>query len=167
MTDTNNYYPFGLNHTGGNGINNSKFGGLYSYKYNGKELQETGLFDYGWRQYMPDLGRWNGLDQLAESYSSLSPYAYVANNPVSLTDPDERWIDDSGHIVDTSGQTYGFLGSSTKPQQATNYLGTGLGEGGGSNYTPFGQTQAYSDIMTAFKNGGTAELVNQNGTLKW
>lgn len=24
--------------------------GTYNYKYNGKELQETGMYDYGWRQ---------------------------------------------------------------------------------------------------------------------
>ncbi|MDG4655298.1 RHS repeat-associated core domain-containing protein, partial [Chryseobacterium arthrosphaerae] len=77
-----------------------------SYKYNGKELQETGMFDYGWRQYMPDLGRWNGMDQLAESYLSTSPYAYVANNPVSLTDPDGRWIDAGGILTFPVRQTH-------------------------------------------------------------
>ncbi|WP_406567651.1 RHS repeat-associated core domain-containing protein, partial [Chryseobacterium oryctis] len=41
------------------------------------------MLDYGWRQYMPDLGRWNGTDQLAEMYDSFSPYAYVMNNPIS------------------------------------------------------------------------------------
>nr|WP_317127608.1 MULTISPECIES: RHS repeat-associated core domain-containing protein [unclassified Chryseobacterium] len=29
-----------------------------NYKYNGQELQETGMYDYGARMYMPDLGRW-------------------------------------------------------------------------------------------------------------
>jgi hypothetical protein len=41
---------------------------------------------------MPDLGRWNGIDQLAEAYTSTSPFAYVANNPVLMTDPDGRWM---------------------------------------------------------------------------
>ena len=39
---------------------------------------------------MPEIGRWNGIDQLAESYLSASPYAYVLNNPISLFDPDGR-----------------------------------------------------------------------------
>ncbi|MEE6130481.1 RHS repeat-associated core domain-containing protein [Chryseobacterium arthrosphaerae] len=85
MTDTNNYYPFGLNHILGQ-FSAVNFGSYYSYKYNIKELQEPGMFDYGWRQYLPDLGRWNGMDQLAEVYISTSPFAYVANNPVSMRD---------------------------------------------------------------------------------
>jgi hypothetical protein len=44
-TDTNNYYPFGLSHIGGSAASN--FGNYYSYKYSGKELQETGFYDYG------------------------------------------------------------------------------------------------------------------------
>ncbi|SEH49265.1 DUF6443 domain-containing protein [Chryseobacterium culicis] len=167
IIDTNNYYPFGLNHIS-NSFSNSGFGSFYSYKYNDKELQETGLFDYGWRQYMPDLGRWNGIDQLAESYLSTSPFAYVANNPVSSFDVDGRWMDDSGHITDTTGQTFGFLGSSYKPQGATNYLGVKYGDGGGNgSYTPFGRTQAYADLMTAFYNGATGGMSNIGGTLRW
>jgi len=59
-------------------------------KYNNKELQETGFYDYGWRQYMPDLGRWFGMDQLSEKFHTASPYAYVMNNPAMLIDPDGR-----------------------------------------------------------------------------
>ncbi|MDW9379158.1 hypothetical protein GFU89_03045 [Chryseobacterium sp. JV558] len=73
------------------------------------------MYSYGWREYMPDIGRWSGIDQLAESYLSTSTYAYVANNPVLMTDPDGRWMDDSGHITDTTGQTFGFHGSSYRP----------------------------------------------------
>nr|WP_315031176.1 RHS repeat-associated core domain-containing protein [uncultured Chryseobacterium sp.] len=157
--DTNNYYPFGLNHIAG--VNNSRFGGFYSYKYNGKELQETGMFDYGWRHYMPDLGRWNGIDQLAEKYHSTSPYAYVANNPVSRFDVDGRWFREDGSI-DTSGRTPSFTGGRA---MMTSFYGSNPWEGGSGN--SFGNTQAYTDIMTAMRNGGTAGLVNQNGTLKW
>ncbi|MGU3377164.1 hypothetical protein [Chryseobacterium sp. M5A1_1a] len=55
VIDTNNYYPFGLNHIGG--LSSSNIGSYYNYKYNGKELQETGMYDYGARMYMADLGR--------------------------------------------------------------------------------------------------------------
>ncbi|RXM61509.1 RHS repeat-associated core domain-containing protein, partial [Chryseobacterium sp. CH1] len=84
VTDTNNYYPFGLNH-----ISEFKglLGGYLNYKYNGKELQETGMYDYGARMYMPDLGRWGVVDPLAEKGVNLTPYRYGFNSPVMYTDP--------------------------------------------------------------------------------
>ncbi|MEF9478444.1 DUF6443 domain-containing protein [Chryseobacterium sp. 1B4] len=42
IIDTNNYYAFGLNHISGP-LSTSQFGSYKSYKYNGKELQETGF----------------------------------------------------------------------------------------------------------------------------
>ncbi|MDR4894418.1 MULTISPECIES: DUF6443 domain-containing protein [unclassified Chryseobacterium] len=86
ITDTNNYYPFGLNHIEGM-LSTSNFGGYYSYKYNGKELQETGMYDYGARMYMADIGRWGVVDPLAEKYQELSPFRYSFNNPVNFVDP--------------------------------------------------------------------------------
>ena len=86
ITDANDYYPFGMNHlkTG-----NAFFGvGSYkNYKYNGKELQETGIYDYGARFYMPDIGRWGVMDPLAETSRRFSPYTYVYNNPIIFIDP--------------------------------------------------------------------------------
>nr|WP_317741914.1 RHS repeat-associated core domain-containing protein [Chryseobacterium soli] len=89
ITDANDYYPFGMSHlkTG-----NAYFGvGKYqNYKYNGKELQETGMYDYGARMYMPDLGRWGVIDPLAEKMTRYSPYNYALDNPIRFTDPDGR-----------------------------------------------------------------------------
>ncbi|HBV17988.1 DUF6443 domain-containing protein [Chryseobacterium carnipullorum] len=133
ITDTNNYYPFGLNHIGGFSFSN--FGSYYSYKYNDKELQETGFLDYGWRQYMPDLGRWNGIDQLADAYHSTSPFAYVAGNPVMMVDPDGRWMDGYGNI-DNSGMANPFMlmggtsHMSPSTNSAQNLIGTAFGLGG-------------------------------------
>ncbi|MGK6343841.1 DUF6443 domain-containing protein [Chryseobacterium sp. DT-3] len=92
ILEENNYYAFGLKHAGYNvgDATNNKF----KYLYNGKELQTNGNLDYGWRQYMPDLGRWNGVDQLAEKFHFSSPYAYVINNPILYIDPDGRLSED-------------------------------------------------------------------------
>ena len=63
------------------------------YKYNGKELDaETGLYYYGARYYNPELSLWLSVDPLAEKYPSLSPYNYVANNPLKYIDPDGQKI---------------------------------------------------------------------------
>jgi RHS repeat-associated protein len=79
------YYPFGLE------INRSVLSPKNEYLYNRKELQEeTGLYDYGNRYLDPLLGRWDVVDKKAEDPTqiSLSPYAYVGNNPINKTDPD-------------------------------------------------------------------------------
>ena len=136
-------------------------------KYNGKELQETGMYSYGWRDYMPDIGRWNGIDQLAESYLSTSTYAYVANNPVLRFYVDGRWFNDDG-TIDTSGRTPSFVSGK---QYRDSFLGVNRNNGGGGNgggsYIPFGQTKAYADLMAAFFAGGTGGLSNIGGILRW
>ncbi len=90
ILDENSYYPFGLKHTVSNAVVQ---GQDYKYKYNGKEYQdELGLntFDYGFRQYMPDIGRWMSIDPLAEKFISETPYAYVNNDPLGFSDFDGK-----------------------------------------------------------------------------
>ncbi|WP_333596756.1 RHS repeat-associated core domain-containing protein [Chryseobacterium flavum] len=57
-----------MNHIGGG---KGLLGGYRNYKYNGKELQETGMYDYGARFYMPDIGRWAVVDQEANILTKL------------------------------------------------------------------------------------------------
>jgi len=57
------------------------------FLYNGKEVQDyTGFYDYGFRQYDSEIGRWHVQDALVEKYLNHSPYAYVMNNPVNMYD---------------------------------------------------------------------------------
>jgi len=43
-------------------------------------------YDFGARHYDPRIGRWTGVDLLAETYENVSPYNYVANSPINNID---------------------------------------------------------------------------------
>ena len=104
ILDEDHYYPFGLRHGVYVPSNKKEFtlkreANLpileqvrkteYQYKYNSKEWQdELGLdmYDYGARNYDPAIGRWMNMDPLAEKFVPLSPYSYVANNPIIFID---------------------------------------------------------------------------------
>ncbi|GJM64199.1 RHS repeat-associated core domain-containing protein [Persicobacter diffluens] len=86
VEQSTDYYPFGLIARGGSTAANK-------YLYNNKELQEEiGWYDYGARMYDPAIGRFMVHDPLAEAYYSLSPYGYVAGNPIAAKDENGEWI---------------------------------------------------------------------------
>lgn len=67
---------------------------------------------------MSDIGRWAAIDPLSEKYMRISPYAYVANNPIKAYDPDGKriyYVNDEGELKRatrkllktlTGGETY-------------------------------------------------------------
>lgn len=66
------------------------------YRFSGKELQNISdyeIYDFGARQYFPKYAIWGSVDPLSETYYLITPYAYCANNPVNLIDPDGRMFD--------------------------------------------------------------------------
>jgi len=103
-------------------------GGIYRYKYNGKELNEDlGLYDYGARWYDPAIARWTTIDPLASDYAPFSPYNYVLNNPINSIDPDGmrvKALDDDtqsyilGYLNDQFGEGHGFSFNKKRTSQA-------------------------------------------------
>ena len=73
------------------------------YTFSGKEKDvETGYSYFGARYYDSGLSIWLSVDPMSDKYPNLTPYAYCANNPVILVDPDGRdvWeINDEGRII--------------------------------------------------------------------
>ncbi len=66
-------------------------GNPYTYGFNGMERDEevkgTGKhYTTLWRQYDPRLGLWFSLDPEMAKFPDQSPYAFVFNNPINLTD---------------------------------------------------------------------------------
>jgi len=60
-------------------------GSYKAYKFLGKELQETGVYDLGARFYMADLGRFGTIDP--KSPYTHETYSYAWNNPIRFADP--------------------------------------------------------------------------------
>ncbi len=100
------YYPFGMMHNRTASLTDDN-----RMLYNGKEFQSETFstdgvagdellfdwYDYGARFYDPQIGRWHSIDPLADRYVPISPYCYVANNPIILLDPDGKKIRISGY----------------------------------------------------------------------
>ncbi|RFS14942.1 RHS repeat domain-containing protein [Emticicia sp. C21] len=58
------------------------------FLYNGKEYEnQLDLYNFGARMYDPTIGRW-GVPDPIDQFTDFSPYGFVLNNPVNLTDPD-------------------------------------------------------------------------------
>jgi RHS repeat-associated protein len=154
------YYPFGMEIEGQWAYVQPQVGQVNAYLYNGKELNADfglGWSDYGARWYDGSIGRWNGVDALAEEYGALSPYNYVANNPLKFVDPDgmrveSTHIDENGSVVaiyddgDYGIYQHSMPGLDLSIEQKGSYVGsmrakTGTTSGGGvkigNSLTPF------------------------------
>ncbi len=80
------YYPFGMNIAG---LSYSDASPENKYKYNGKGLEdEFGLdwYDYGARFYDAELGRFLGIDPIADKFAHVSTYNYAENEPITNID---------------------------------------------------------------------------------
>jgi len=140
VQEARDYYPFGLEMPGRTTLT----GTGAREGFTGKERDaETDLDYFGARYYMAALGRWGNVDRFAEKYSSLSPYNYVANNPLMFID-----INGDSLYVENTYRT-GFLGLfGSKVTERAVYRN-------GQWYTP-GTSDAFSS-----SNGTMNGLMNQ------
>jgi RHS repeat-associated protein len=62
-----------------------------NYLYNDKELfddADLNWYDYGFRNYDPQIGRFPQLDPLTDSYPFLTPFQYASCDPITNIDVD-------------------------------------------------------------------------------
>jgi RHS repeat-associated protein len=80
------YYPFGLNFEGHWEAQDEAEN---KYQYNGKELAkdlDLGWYFYGARMHDPAIGRFTGVDPIADRFAWVSSYNYAENEPVGHID---------------------------------------------------------------------------------
>ena len=81
----------------------------YGFAFNGKELDLEGMgggsstYDYGFRIYNAQLGKFLSVDPLTKLYSFYSPYHSAGNTPIQATDKDgtepEYMVDKQGKLT--------------------------------------------------------------------
>jgi RHS repeat-associated protein len=102
VVSATDYYPFGMTMPGRSFSSNA-----YRYGFNGMEKDDEvkgsgNSYDFGARIYDSRLGRWLSMDPLQAKYPSLSPYNFVANNPIKFVDYDGK---DFGVVLLTKSNT--------------------------------------------------------------
>lgn len=140
------YYPFGMAFAETTGEQEQPF------KYNGKELDremQLNIYDYAARYMDPAIGRFTSIDPLAEKYYSISPYAYVMNNPLKYIDPTgkETYL----YYVGTGGRLTGHTAIGVKPKgMSRTYYNPAGGKRFGKDYAEndYGFSSSYSEHAT-------------------
>jgi len=92
LVSAQDYYPFGTT-LPGRTFQDDRFSG-YRFTFNGKELDKEGMggggstYDYGFRIYNAQLGKFLSVDPLTKSYPWYTPYQFAGNMPISAIDLD-------------------------------------------------------------------------------
>ena len=87
VASASDYYPFGMQMPSRN-ITAST---AYRYGFNGKELDpnmDGNNYDYGFRIYNPQIGKFLSVDPLTKSYPWYTPYQFAGNKPIWAIDVD-------------------------------------------------------------------------------
>lgn len=123
VSQENHYYPLGLALTGV-AVNTQAQPQASKALFNGGSnleddvLGDAGIYSTFYRTYDPALGRFQGVDPLADHYADWTPYQFATGNPLLYNDPTGAYRS----LEDLTGPSY------------TQSSGFGGGGGGGGGY---------------------------------
>ena len=116
------------------------------YKYGGKEWNTTtSTYDFEARQMAPGFHRFTTMDPLCEKYYGISPYAYCANNPVNMVDPEGR----STWVVQNEDGSYRVFNGDLGDNDLNIYV---YSEDSSGNYTIRGESIGVTPTISSFYN---------------
>ena len=151
IAQENHYYPFGMN-LSGVAVNTQPADAMSKLQYNGGSELEDGLLDaesgnYStpYRRYDPTIGRFLGVDPLADKYSDYSPYNFALNDPANLNDPSG-----ADALSDLAVNNARLMGEGTTIPSMGDGAG-GHGEGGGHGGGGPGQTGPNGEPLVTVK----------------
>jgi RHS repeat-associated protein len=129
--------------------------------YTGKPYDTaTGMYNYGYRDYQPEVARFTTIDPIRDG---ANWFAYVNNDPVNYTDPDGRAIN---FVI---GAVVGFLSSSVAEVGGRMALGQNFGEAVKNTFTDLASLAVIgaSTVIGAVTSGvsGLAVSAATKGTI--
>jgi RHS repeat-associated protein len=129
------YYPYGMRHEG---LAAPAVGVPHRFLFQGKELE--GAFgvdwmDFGARRYDAQVGRWWGVDAMANDRSDWTPYRFGLDNPIRYLDRDGN--NESTWVTQNDDGTYSVFG---------------------------GNANDGSNAIVLFENGAPARIVGYSAT---
>lgn len=157
IVEESHYYAYGLKIAG---ISSRKISDTYdgdiknNNLYNDKELwdeADLNWYDYGFRNYDPQIGRFVQLDPLTDEYPLLTPYQYANNDPIANIDVDG---------LETGGTVKGVINGGVVTERSLIDAVTVVGKGAKKVASTASKGSSFFSVTGSFFKGLGQNLIN-------